>query len=101
MRLYQRKKGQRGTIHDFRGPIIVAITEIEQSMGVDGFNQAHYSQLVLDISRNAPPLRPSLVVSLPIPRNKRPRESTITDSSSETDDSDSSADKVRKSSLRM
>lgn len=53
-------------------------------MGIDGFSQTQYNQLLLDVRSGVPPPRPTLVVKLPIPRSKRPRTTKATDSSSET-----------------
>lgn len=47
--------------------------------------QAECDQLVSDVRSGAHPARPSLFVTLPIPRHRRPRGIEALDSSSEID----------------
>ena len=57
-------------------------------MGFDDFSRTEYDQLVSDVGRVISPPRSRLIVTLPIPRQKRPRESKVSDSSSEGDEDD-------------
>lgn len=74
--------------------VAVLVTDIRQSMGIDGFNQTQYDQLVSDVTSGVPRAPPTLFSTLPIPRSKRPRE---IDSNPETDGDDSGAVEVLKS----
>ena len=63
-------------------------------MGVDGFNQAQYLQLALDVRCGNPPPRPSLVIRLPLPPRKYLRKRGMINRDSETDDEETEADEV-------
>ena len=65
--------------------LAVLVTDTRQSMGIDGFSQQQYDQLVLDVSSSIPLPRPRIFVTLRIPPPKRPREIRETDSSSGTE----------------
>lgn len=66
-------------------------------MGIDGYKQAEYDQLVSDVRGGIPPTRPTLLVTLHLPRHKCPREITVSDTSSEIDEDDLRAAEVHDS----
>ena len=55
-------------------------------MGTSGYFRAEYDQLVLDVRSGIPPAKPTLIVTLPMPRHKRPRKTNVSNSSSEDDE---------------
>lgn len=57
-------------------------------MGVNGFNQAQYNQLVLDVRSGVPPPNPSLIVTLPLPQiiQSRKRKTAISGSGTDSDE---------------
>ena len=74
-----------------------SLTDTYQSMGIDGFNQAQYLQLALDIRCGNPPPRLSLIIRLPLPPHGPIRKRASTSSDSETDDDETGADEVHES----
>lgn len=63
-------------------------------MGIDGFSQAQYDQLVQDVNSGVPPPRPSLVISLPLPPTEVPRKRKALGRGSEPDSDDTGVDEV-------
>lgn len=55
-------------------------------MGIDGYTQAGYNQLVLDVAQGIPPPKPRLIITLPLPQQKRHSNTQVSESSSEGDD---------------
>lgn len=70
------------------------MTDTRQSMGLDGFNQTEYDQLVSDVRNGLPPARPKLLVTLRVPCNKRLRETRVSESDSEVDEDGFRAEEV-------
>ncbi|CAD6586123.1 MAG: hypothetical protein ASARMPREDX12_002277 [Alectoria sarmentosa] len=64
----------------------ITLTDSGQSMVVNGFGQAKYDQLVLDVRSGVPPTRPTTLMTLPIHGSKRPRETRTKDSGCEIED---------------
>lgn len=62
-------------------------------MGIDGFNQTQYDQLVQQVRSGAPPARPAKFI---MPGSKRPRVTKATTSSSANEDDDVGAAEVLK-----
>ena len=88
-------KGNEVFICSVEIQLAVLMTDIRQSMGVDGFNQRQYNQLVSDAISGVPRAPPMLFSTLPIPRSKRPRE---IDSNPETESDEAEAVEVLTSS---
>ena len=61
-------------------------------MGIDGYKQAEYDQLVSEVRGGT--TRPTLLVTLHFPRHKRPRGITVSDSGSEIGEDDLRAAEV-------
>ena len=69
-------------------------TNTFQSMGVDGFSQAQYLQLDLDVRSGNPPPRPSLIIKLPLPPTRYLRKRGLVSDGSDTDEDETGADNV-------
>lgn len=71
--------------------LAILVTDFGQSMAVNGFDQAEYDRLILEVRVSAHHVRPKTFTTLPIHGSKRPRETGATNSGSEIDDVDSFA----------
>ena len=75
---------------------LFSLTNTYQSMGLDGFSQAQYLQLALDIRCGNPPPQPSLIIRLPL-SNRYLRKRRMISSDPESSDDETGANEVLES----